>query len=196
MGFDVKNFLTGLEKVAIAIGLMGGLKSAWDLWQTWHPNYDLEIVRSAPITLTYDPKQKDLIFAFGLILNNRGTTSDFIERTNADLHLTNSNPQHFAFGDLDITFKDGSNRIPKQLPIQKENSRPLTCEISAHMTDELRAMFQLHETRRELVVTLFAHGQRSYPVRFAFDFGEDIGTTLFTSSKKEPVTLTFVGSDR
>jgi hypothetical protein len=91
---------------------------------------------------------------------------------NADLHLTNSNSQHFAFGDLNIAFRDGSNRIPKQLPIQKEAARPVTCEISAHMTDELRAMFQLHETRRELVVTLFAHGQRSYPVRFAFDFGE------------------------
>src|SRR5947209_773778 len=115
MGFDVKNFLkaagaafkTGypwFEKVAIYIGVMGGLKGAWDLWQTWHPNYDLEIVRSAPVTLTYDPKQKDLISAFGLILNNRGTTSDFIERTNADLHLTSDNSPHFAFGDLDITF--------------------------------------------------------------------------------------------
>ena len=184
-----------IQKVCIYIGVVGGLKGGWDLWQTWHPSYDLEIVRSAPVTLTYDPKQKDLIFAFGLILNNRGTTSDFIERTDADLHLTSGNSPHFAFGDLEITFRDGSNRIPKRLPIQKEASRSVTCEISAHLTDELQAMFQLHETHRELVVTLFAHGQRSYPVKFAFDFGEDIGTTLFNSSKKEPVALNFLGSD-
>jgi hypothetical protein len=99
------------------------------------------------------------------------------------------------FGDLDITFKDGTNQIPKNLPIQRDASKSVTCEIGAYMTDELREMFQQHETRRELVITLFGHGRMSYPVRFSFDFGEDVPTTLFDSSKKEPVSLTFVGSD-
>jgi hypothetical protein len=92
MGFNVSRILKGgyfwLEKIAIAIGVMGGLKGASDLWQTWHPNYHLEIEPSAPVALTYDPRQKDLTFAFGLILNNKGTTSDAIERSVADLRLT------------------------------------------------------------------------------------------------------------
>jgi len=174
---------------------MGGLKGASDLWQTWRPNYELEITRSAPVKLTYYPKQKELIFALGLNLNNKGTTSDAIERIGADLRLTTDSSRHCAFGDLDITFNDGSNQIPKNSILQKETSKSVTCEMSTYMTDELRAMFHLHETRRELVITLFGHGQRSYPVRFFFDFGEDVATTLFESSKKEPVTLTFLGSD-
>jgi hypothetical protein len=91
MGFDVNRFLKPagavfkkcyfwLEKVAIIIGVMGGLKGASDLWQTWYPKYDLEILRSAPVTITYDSRQNDLVFALGLIVNNRGTTSDAIEK--------------------------------------------------------------------------------------------------------------------
>jgi hypothetical protein len=206
VGFDLKNALkaTGsvfkagyfwLEKIAIAIGVMGGLKGAADLWQTWHPSYDLEIERSAPVTLTYDARQKDLILAVGLILTNRGTTSDAIERSTADLRLATDSSQHCAFGNLNITFKEGANQIPRNLPIQKDGSRSVTCEISAHMSHELRGMFQLHETRRELVITLFGHGQKPYPVRFAFDFGEGVAKTLFDPSKKEPQPLTFLGSD-
>lgn len=206
MGYGVKNFPKQawgtlkacyfcFEKIAILIGVMGGLKGALDIWQTFRPNYDLEIKRSSPVRITYDPKQNDLIFTVGLIVNNRGTTSDAIERSDADLRLITDPSRHCTFSNREISFKDRNNQIPKNLPIQKEAFKSVTCEISAQMTDDLHEMFQQHETRRELLITLIGQGEVSYQVRYFFDLGEDVAPTLFDSSKKEPVTLTFIGSD-
>jgi len=184
-----------LKVISIPFGLLGGTKAGVDLWQAWHPRFELEVERSAPVILTYDPRQKGLTLTCGLVITNRGTASDGIERANSDLRSTTDPSRHYVFGDLSIIFKDGPNQIPKNLPIQKDSGKATTCEFSAYMTDKLRELFQLHDTRRELIVTLVGHGQKSYSVKFTFDFGADIGPTLFNPSNKEPVILNFRGSD-
>jgi hypothetical protein len=120
MAVDFKKIFKGgyfwLEKVAILIGVMGGLKGASDLWEARFPHYDLEITRSAPLTLTYDPRQKVLTCSVGLIFNNRGSRSDEVELCSGDLRSTTDRSRHYAFSDLYVVFKDSNNEVPKNLP--------------------------------------------------------------------------------
>jgi nucleoside phosphorylase/predicted acylesterase/phospholipase RssA len=207
IAFHLVLYLLLLFAVAFSANRYGSLIAAWiyhfanvkagiDIWQAWYPRFNLEVEKSAPVSLTYDPRQKGLTLTCGLVLTNRGTASDGIERANSDLRSTTDTSRHYVFGDPYIIFKDGPNQIPKNLPIQKDSGKAITCELNAHLTEKLRELFGLHDTRRELIINLFGHGQKEYSTKFVFDFGQDIGPTLFDPSKKEPVTLTFLGSDK
>jgi hypothetical protein len=191
------------ERIGLLIGVIGGIisipKGLIDGWQaieqTFYAKPKLIIERSAPLSLTYDPKQKILTLSFGLILQNKGDDSEAIERCSGYLGVPGDATRRAAFDDTDIIFKDGGNQIPKNLPIQKGGEyRPITCEITSYFTDQLRAMFSQHETERELVLSLSGQNQRSYSVRFGFDFGDGIASTLFDPTLQAPKTLRILDS--
>lgn len=188
------------ERIGIIIGVIGGIisipKGAMEAYETFFAKPKLIIERSAPLTLTSDPKQKTLTLSFGLILQNKGNDSEAIERCSAYLGVPGDASRREDFSDPDIIFKSDGNQIPKNLPIQKGGDyRPITCEITSQITEPLRAIFNQHETQRQLIFALYGQANRSYSISFDFDFGSDIASTLLDPSLRDSKSLTFIGSN-
>jgi hypothetical protein len=77
-----------------------------DGYQAVFASPKLIVERSAPVALTYDPKQKTLAISFGLILQNKGNDSEAIERCGAYLGVPGDPTRRVDFGDPAIIFKE------------------------------------------------------------------------------------------
>jgi hypothetical protein len=186
------------DRAGIILGVIGALisipKGISNLWQTI-PNHALRVEAGTPISLTYDPQIHTLQLTFSLIIYNKGHDSETIEQSQAYLGIP-GDPQHrYLFADPDITFKENSAEIPKNLPILKDTYKSIFCETGSYMTDDLRAWFNQKQTGREFVLSLSTIANKSYLVRFAFTAGDNIKKIFSDSSVTTPKTFKFLGSN-
>jgi hypothetical protein len=188
------------KNVGIIIGLVGGLisipKSAIEGWRTIFGKPELEVWRSAPVSLTYDPKHGSLQCSFGVLLHNTGNRAEVINTLSAYFGLPDDPSRRVAFSGNDITLKEGANEIPKVLPIEQNMAKTLTCEINVALSDSMRDLFTQHETSRELVLDLGGENSRSYPAVFRFDVSENVTKLLFDSEGPPIRFIQFLDSDK
>lgn len=188
------------QNAAIIIGLIGGCisipKSAVEAWQVMFSRPKLEVWKSAPASIKYDPQRRLLGCSFGILLHNTGTKAEVIHTLHAHLGIPDDPSRSAPFSDNDIILKEGANEVPKVLPIEQNMSSNLTCEITVTISDSLRGLFNQPETARELVLELVGEENRSYPATFHFDFSEEVAKTLFDPQGPPTRVITFIGSDQ
>jgi hypothetical protein len=190
--------LTKLEMTAIVIGAVGGLisipKTAIEVWDAYFSEPQLEIFRSAPVVLTYEPQQKVILFTVGVSLHNKGKKSERIQNINAFFGVADDLERRAGFNETNIVLKSGPNQIPRYLSLKPDSLESITCEITAHFS-EISGLFQQHETRRVLELVIAGDEGRTYSVKFSFDIGKDVASTLFDTNIKSARTIQFIGSD-
>ncbi|PYJ12648.1 MAG: hypothetical protein DME93_06570 [Verrucomicrobia bacterium] len=187
------------QNAAIIIGLVGGIisipKSTIEGWQTIFSRPKLDVERSVPVSIAYDPKNNVLRCSFGMLLFNAGNKAEIIKAFHAQLRVPDDPKQCVLFSDSGTVINEDKNAIGTVFTVRQNDSKSLTCEITVDSSDPIRGLFKLQpKTARELVVELVGEDQSYHPAAFHFEFGEDVLKELFDPEGRG--SITFYGSEQ
>src|SRR5438067_171633 len=99
------------QNVAIVIGVVGGIISLpTSIIDGWHKIFirpNLEVWKSAPVSISYDQKLKLLGCSFGVLLHNSGNKAEVIHSLRAYLGVPADSSRRVRFSENEIVLKEG-----------------------------------------------------------------------------------------
>jgi hypothetical protein len=191
--------LSSLEKAALYVALFSGLFAIFNDGREWYRDWNSrpEVTASAttPISMRYEPGTRSVTFSFGILLHNEGAKAESMRTAQAALTSLSDPKQRFDFSLPDITLKDGKATHPLRAPIGQDEAKQLTCEVSALLTDDLRAVISAKESRRSFELLLTGARKDQYAIRFDFDISPAVVTYVLDPKATTARTAEFTGSD-
>ncbi len=187
---------TFLDWVQTGLAVVGGLFALYTVVNEKifsRPHVTAAI--SVPLSARYEPGNRELTFAFGLVLQNDGTASEVIKDARARVAAVTDESPVFQFNKTNFRWREGTAEIPIVQPIGKDMWKSFTCEITSPLTDSLKAALMYADTRRDLEVVLTGSRNDTYTVNFHFDFTAATADYLFDQKSASAKTLEFIGSD-
>ena len=173
--------------LTLVFGLPPFCKSVQETWG--EPTLNIE--RSTPLTLRYDPKKNTLTFAFSFGLENAGSKSEAVEQCSAYLDTPGDDNRRWQFSDPDFVLRTDDNKEGKKFVIPRNVTQSMQCEITSDVTSDRIAALLGNQTRREFVLTITGRKGRPYVTKYGFDFSRLTWDALVNP----PFHVRFVGSN-
>lgn len=179
---------------ALVTGVLGLLKDGREVWRDWNSKPDVRVSSTTPLAMKYEPGNRTVTFSFGLVLHNEGNKAEMIRDATAQIAFAHDANRHFDFSRADVSMKEGGAGVPINLPIGKDVTRSVVCEVSTLLTDDLRNLLQQPDTRRIFVLTLTGMNE-VHSVRFRFDLGTAVLAYVLDPKATTAREVQLVGSD-
>src|SRR5207247_8400631 len=127
------------QNAAIIIGLVGGIisipKSTIEGWQTIFSRPKLDVERSVPVSIAYDPKNNVLRCSFGMLLFNAGNKAEIIKAFHAQLRVPDDPKQCVLVSHSGTVIHQDTNAIGTVFTVTHSDYKTLDFEINVAPSD-------------------------------------------------------------